>query len=82
MLQWHQCLFDGGRPLDASISKRLKIFSNEFEKLQIRKTNFVKTNLEGTYLPQEKADIGTSNGANNVVSSLLYNMLLNITSMQ
>jgi hypothetical protein len=53
----------------------LKIFNNEFEKLHIRKTNFVKTNLEGTDLPHEKANIGTSNGANNVVSSLLYDTL-------
>jgi hypothetical protein len=43
------------------------------------KTNFVKANLEGIDLPHEEADIGTSNGANNVVSSLLYDRLLDIT---
>jgi len=59
----------------------LKIFSNEFEELHIILFYFVKANLERTDLPHEKANIGTSNGANNVVSSLLYDMLLNITSM-
>ncbi len=52
--------FDGGKPLDASILKRWKTFSNGFEELHTSKTNFVKVmkNLEGIDLPHEKIDIG------------------------
>jgi hypothetical protein len=52
--------FDGGRPLDANISKMWRTFSNGFEELHTSKTNFVKAmkNLEGTNLPHEKVDIG------------------------
>jgi len=34
--------FYGGRPLDVSISKRWRTFSNGFEELHTSKTNFVK----------------------------------------
>jgi hypothetical protein len=69
--------FDGGRPLDAGISKRLRAFSNGCEELHTSRTNSVKTtkNLEGADLPHEKADIGASDGADDTVSALLYDML-------
>lgn len=71
--------FDGGRPLDANISKRWKFFSNGFEELHTSKTNFVKAmkNLEGTNLPHQKANIGA---LDDVVLGVLYDMFLDITS--
>ncbi len=69
--------FDGGRPLDAASSNRLRPFSNGFEELRAGRKNAVEAtkNLEGADLPSEKVDIGTSVGADDTVSSLLYDML-------
>ncbi|CAK9221666.1 unnamed protein product [Sphagnum jensenii] len=69
--------FDGGRPLDTASSNRLRAFSNGFEELRAGRKNAVEAtkNLEGADLPSEKADIGTSVGADDTVSSLLYDML-------
>jgi hypothetical protein len=69
--------FDGGRPLDPGISKRLRAFSNGSEELHTSRTNSVKAtkNLEGADLPHEKADTGASDGADDTVSALLYDVL-------
>jgi hypothetical protein len=72
--------FDGGKPLDASISKRWTNFSNGFEESHTSKTYIVKAmkNLEEIDLPHEKPNIGA---LDDVVLGLLYDMLLDITSM-
>jgi hypothetical protein len=71
--------FDGGKPLDANISKRWRTFCNGFQELHTSNF-FVKAmkNLKGTYLSHEKVEIGALDG---VVSCLLYDMLLDITNM-
>jgi NH3-dependent NAD+ synthetase len=69
--------FDGGRPLNASTSNRLRTFSNGFEELHTGRTNAVEAtkNQEGADLPCEKAEVGASDGADDTVSGLLYDML-------
>ncbi|CAK9211474.1 unnamed protein product [Sphagnum troendelagicum] len=69
--------FDGGRPLNASTSNRPRTFSNGFEELHTGRTNAVEAtkNQEGADLPCEKADVGASDGADDTVSGLLYDML-------
>jgi len=59
--------FDGGRPLDVGISKRLITFDNGFA----YKTNFVKT-MKNLDLPHEKTNIGALDGVDYVVLGLLY----------
>ncbi len=75
--------FDDGRPLDVGISKRLKTFNYGFEELHTSRTNSIKVMkiLKGVNLPHEKVNIGVSNGGDDVVSSLLYDMFLDITIM-
>jgi len=69
--------FDGGRPLDAGNSNRLRAFSNGFEEPCTGRTSAVEptNNLEGANLPCEKAEVGASGGTDDTVSGLLYDML-------
>ncbi len=69
--------FDGGRPLDAGTSNRLRAFSNGFEEPRTGRTSAVEptNNLEGANLPCEKAEVGASGSTDDTVSGLLYDML-------